>query len=83
MAQPARANVIAASLLVIAIAFIAKPASALVPQANSSLQHQFKQDSPIIEVAARRGAAGTTPIRARRRAFGTSAPNLVRLEPAP
>ncbi|HYI27552.1 MAG TPA: hypothetical protein VD863_06840 [Bradyrhizobium sp.] len=57
MAQPARAKVTAASLLILATAIIANPASALVPQANSSLQHQFKQDSSLIEVAARRGGA--------------------------
>jgi hypothetical protein len=57
MAQPARVKVIAASLLIIATAIIAKPASALVSQANSPLQQQFKQDSSIIEVAARRGGA--------------------------
>ena len=57
MAQPARAKPIAANLLIITPAIIAKPASALVPQANSSLQQQFKQDSSIIEVAARRGGA--------------------------
>ena len=57
MAQPARAKFIAASLLISATAIIANPASALVPQANSLLQHQFKQDSSLIEVAARRGGA--------------------------
>jgi len=57
MTQPARAKVIAASLLIIAAAVIAKPASALVPQANSPLQHQLMQDSSLIEVAARRGGA--------------------------
>jgi len=61
MAQPVRAKVIAASLLVIATAIIAKPASALVPQANSPLQHQFKQDSSVIEVAAGRGGAVVRP----------------------
>jgi hypothetical protein len=33
------------------------PASALVPQASSSLQYQLKQDSPITEVVVRRGGA--------------------------
>jgi hypothetical protein len=57
MAQPARVKVIAASLLIIATAIIAKPASALVSQANSPLQQQFNQDSSIIKVGARRGGA--------------------------
>jgi hypothetical protein len=57
MAHPARAKIVAASVLIIATAFIAKPASALVSQANSPLQHQFKQDNSIIEVVARRGGA--------------------------
>ena len=55
MAQPARAKAIAANLLITTTAIIAKPASAPVPQANSSLQ--VKQGSSTIEVAARRGGA--------------------------
>lgn len=62
MAQPSRAKVIAAGLLIISTAIIAKPASALVPQADSSLQHQFKQDSSVIEVAARGGAVRRTTV---------------------
>ena len=57
MAPSARAIAIKAGLLVIATVVIANPASALVPQAGNPLQHQFKQDSLITEVAVRRGGA--------------------------
>jgi hypothetical protein len=38
-------------------ALVASPASALVTRADSSLQHPLKQDSPIVEIVMRRGAA--------------------------
>ena len=57
MAHSARAIAFNAGLLIIASVVIANPASALVPQAGSPLQHQFKQDSLITEIAVRRGGA--------------------------
>jgi hypothetical protein len=41
-------------------AITASPASAFVSGADSSLQQQLKQDSPVVEVVVRRGAAVRT-----------------------
>jgi hypothetical protein len=48
------ARIVFASLVGI---LTAEPASALVPQANGSLQQQLRQDRPITEIYVRRGGA--------------------------
>jgi hypothetical protein len=63
MPQYARMNAFAVGLLVIVTTVMANPASALTAAAGT-LQHRFKQDSPIVDVVVRPEAPrGERPLR--------------------